>query len=227
MYAKVFRQIFESSITEDPELRFTFMDLLVLADSDGVVDMTQESISRITNRPLEVIRRTIAVLEGPDARSRTPDENGARIKRLDDHRDWGWVIINFDKFRGTATELQRKEKNRLRVRKYREKLRKSESVTPVTRTVTPCNAGVTPLYPSPSASVSASEVGGLGEGVSPSVRAILHEGELKRVESQIKDIRNAATVTANGKSFTEAQRAELKRLKDRKSELLKKLDFAV
>lgn len=174
MYAKIFRQIYESSITENPELRFTFMDLIVLADRNGVVDMTPESIARTTNRPLKVIKRTLLQLEGPDPRSRTPEENGARIKRLDDHRDWGWVIINFDRFRAIATDDQYREKTKERVRRYRQNIRKSEDVTLRNVTVTPCNAPVTHsnahvTAPSASASayVPASAVpeGGTGETI--------------------------------------------------------------
>lgn len=131
MFAKIFRQIFESSIAEHPSVRFTFMDLLVLADPNGVVDMTHESISRITNRPLDEIRSTIAALEGPDPRSRTPDEDGARLRRLDDHRDWGWIIVNYDRFREIASEEQRRERTRERVNRLRAR-RKEACNAPVT-----------------------------------------------------------------------------------------------
>lgn len=129
MFAKIFAQIFDSSIVENSELRFTFMDMLVLADRNGVVDMTHEAIARRTNRPITVIRKTITDLESADGQSRTPDFDGARIKRLDDHRDWGWMIVNYQRFRETASEEQRREKTLARVHKHREK-----------RSVTPCNA---------------------------------------------------------------------------------------
>ena len=128
MFAKVFTQIFDSSIVEKPEVRFTFTDLLTLCDVDGVVDMTHEAIARRTNRPLAVIQETIAELEGPDPRSRTKDFDGARIKRLDDHRDWGWLIINYSKFRQIASEEQRREKTLARVHKHR-KVKPLQSVT--------------------------------------------------------------------------------------------------
>ncbi len=121
MFAKVFSQIYDSSIVEDSELRYTFMDMLVLADRNGVVDMTHEAIARRTNRPIETIRRTILLLEGPDKCSRTPDYAGARIKRLDDHREWGWMIVNYDYFRQLASEEQRREKTLTRVHKHRRK----------------------------------------------------------------------------------------------------------
>src|SRR5438105_14684328 len=110
MFAKVFKQIYDSSIVERPDLRFTFMDMLVLSDRNGVVDMTHEAIARRTNRPIKVIRRTITELEGIDPKSRTHEFDGARIKRLDDHRDWGWLIVNYDRFRAIANEEQRRAK---------------------------------------------------------------------------------------------------------------------
>ena len=146
MFAKVFRQIFASSIVERPEVRFTFMDLLILADSGGVVDMTHEAIARWTNRPIEVIRETIAELERPDPKSRTPEDEGRRIVRLDEHRDWGWLIVNYEKFRMISSEEQRKEKTRLRVARYRKK-QALQNVTGVTgrdgSDVTSSNADVT------------------------------------------------------------------------------------
>ncbi len=119
MFAKIFSQIYDSSIVENPEARFTFMDLLVLCDVDGVVDMTHEAIARRTNRPLEIVRSTIAELEGPDPRSRTPDNDGRRIVRLDEHRDWGWMIVNYARFRATASEEQRRAKTAARTRAYK------------------------------------------------------------------------------------------------------------
>lgn len=133
MFAKIFSQIYDSSIVENPAVRFTFMDLLVMADRNGVVDMTHEAIARRTNRSIETIRKTILELEGPDPRSRTPDLNGARIKRLDQHRDWGWLIINYKEFREIASEEQRREKTLARVHKHRQ--------TKALQHVTHCNAG--------------------------------------------------------------------------------------
>jgi hypothetical protein len=119
MFAKIFAQILDSSIAENPELRFTFMDFLLLATSDGIVDMTHEAIARRTNRAIEIVRSTIAVLEAPDPLSRNAEHGGARIKRLDEHRDWGWLIINYDYFRKIASEEQRRARTRARVRKFR------------------------------------------------------------------------------------------------------------
>ncbi len=132
MFGKIFDQIYDSSIAEDWTVRVVFQDFIVLADVNGVVDKTPEAISRRTNVPIETVKRAIAILEAPDPLSRTPEEGGARIKRLDAHREWGWWIVNYARFRDTASEQQRREKTLARVHKFRMK-----------RTVTHCNAGVT------------------------------------------------------------------------------------
>lgn len=136
MFAKVFSQIYDSSIVESPETRFTFMDFLVLSDMNGVVDMTHEAISRRTNRPIELIRSTIAELEKPDERSRTPDFKGARLIRLDDHRDWGWMIVNYKQFRDIANSEQKRAKTLARVHKHRG----INDRNALKRSVTPSNA---------------------------------------------------------------------------------------
>lgn len=121
IYAKVFTQILDSSLAENWEIRHVFEDMLKLCDSDGVVDMTHEAIARRTNTPLEIVRNAISVLEAPDTKSRTADANGVRIARLDEHRDWGWHIVNYKKFREIASEEQRKASTRERVARWREK----------------------------------------------------------------------------------------------------------
>jgi hypothetical protein len=98
-------------------------------------------------------------LEGPDPKSRTPDENGARIYRLDDHRDWGWGIVNYDYFRKIASDEQRREKTKLRTRKWRERVRKS---SPVTLSDAPQRRGDD--LPSASASASSLKKGGVRGG---------------------------------------------------------------
>ncbi len=99
MFAKVFGQIFDSSIAEDYNCRRMFMDLLVLADPTGAVDMTHEAISRRTNVPIEEVRKYIDQLCQPDPASRSKLEDGKRLVQLDKHRDWAWQIVNYGHYR--------------------------------------------------------------------------------------------------------------------------------
>jgi hypothetical protein len=127
VYAKVFTQILDSSLAEDYQTRHVFEDLLKLCDINGVVDMTPEAIARRTNVPLEIIKRGIADLEKPDPRSRNPEHDGRRIILLDEHRDWGWMICNYDHYRSIASEEQRREKTRLRVQRHAERVKKAKT----------------------------------------------------------------------------------------------------
>jgi hypothetical protein len=124
MYAKIFAQIFESTIAEDYIARHVFMDLLVLADEDGVIDKTPQAISRITNVPLDFIMHGLEVLARADEKSRTQLEGGRRIKLIDEGRDWGWQIVNYLKYRQMRDEEARRIANRSYKREQRERERK-------------------------------------------------------------------------------------------------------
>jgi hypothetical protein len=109
MFAKVFSQIFDSSIAEDYNCRRMFMDLLVLADPTGAVDMTYEAIARRTNVPIEEVKKYIEELLKPDPSSRSKMSNGSRIVALDSHRDWGWLIVNYQFYRKIRDQEVRRE----------------------------------------------------------------------------------------------------------------------
>jgi hypothetical protein len=126
MFAKVYTQIFDSSIAEDYTVRHVFMDLLVLADSEGVVDMTQAAIARRTNVPLDKIKAAMKVLSEPDPDSRSEAEEGRRIALVDPHRDWGWRIINYEHYRRLRDEEARRSYHREHMRKYRKRVKNGE-----------------------------------------------------------------------------------------------------
>lgn len=146
MFAKVFDQIFDSSIAENYKVRFVFEDMLKLANIDGVVDMTHEAIARRTNVPLALVKHGIEELEKADPRSRNAEHEGRRLVRLDEHRDWGWLIVNYQHYRELASEEQRREKTRERVARFRQKKQR----------VTHSNAPATKANDSPSSSASTS-----------------------------------------------------------------------
>jgi hypothetical protein len=121
MFAKVFGQIFDSSIAEDYNCRRMFMDLLVLSDPTGAVDMTHEAISRRTNVPLEEVVKYINELCQPDAKSRSAMEEGKRLIPLDSNRDWGWKIVNYGYYRKIKNQEALREYFREKQREHRAK----------------------------------------------------------------------------------------------------------
>lgn len=112
MFAKIFTQIFDSSIAENYLTRHVFMDLLVLADSEGCVDMTQEAISRRTNVPLDIVRNAVKELCSPDHQSRTAGDEGRRLLSIDVNRPWGWRIVNYAAYRAIRDEEARRAYHR-------------------------------------------------------------------------------------------------------------------
>lgn len=125
MHAKVFTQIYDGTLcTKGPwEALVTFQQLLVLADQDGVVDMTAQAIARRTTIPLDIIERGIAALLLPDPESRTPTEQGRRIVPLSEGRAWGWLVVNYQHYR----QLKREDDRRAYHREYWHKRKLKES----------------------------------------------------------------------------------------------------
>lgn len=151
MFAKVFGQIFDSSIAEDYNCRRMFMDLLVLADPTGAVDMTPEAIARRTNVPIEEVRKYIAELSSPDPASRSQVEQGKRLTPLDSNRDWGWQIVNYQHYRKLKDQEALRSYFRDAQRKHRAKKRdvKDNSLTKLNGN----GQSLTPSSPSSSVSV--------------------------------------------------------------------------
>jgi hypothetical protein len=139
MFAKVFGQIFDSSIAEDYNCRRMFMDLLVLADPTGAVDMTHEAISRRTNVPESEVRKYIGQLCQPDSKSRSKMEDGKRLVPLDKNRDWGWQIVNYQHYRRLKDEEARRSYFRDAQRKARAKKKKAEVQEEVEEEVNVCS----------------------------------------------------------------------------------------
>lgn len=103
------------------EALVAFQQMIVLADKDGIVDMTADAISRETTIPLKIITKGIEALEQPDPESRSPDEEGRRIVLLSEGRSWGWKIVNYDYYRKLRNEEERREYHRQYYRENRSK----------------------------------------------------------------------------------------------------------
>jgi hypothetical protein len=114
MFGKLFASMYDGTLAmKGPwQALVTFQQLVILADKEGVVDMTAEALSRRTTIPLDVIRIGLSALEEPDPDSRTPDADGRRITRLSDHRDWGWQITNYAKYRAIRSSDDRRDYHR-------------------------------------------------------------------------------------------------------------------
>ena len=123
MYGKLFIGMYDGTLaTVGPwEAMVTFQNLIILADKEGIVDMTAEAIGRRTTIPLAIIVKGLEALEKPDPQSRTPNEEGRRIIRLSENRPWGWRIVNYAQYRTIRSAEDRRDYMRKYQREYRRK----------------------------------------------------------------------------------------------------------
>ena len=115
--------MYDGTLAEDWRALITFQQMVILCDADGMIDMTPAAISRRTGIPIEHIKAGIEILENPDPYSRTEDESGCRISRIDAHRPWGWIVINHNKYKALQDAETVRLQTRERVRRHREEKR--------------------------------------------------------------------------------------------------------
>lgn len=121
MYAKLFASLYQGTLRGQSNEILVFTNLLAHTGKDGTVDKHFRAIAEETGLSIDSVKAAIDVLEAPDPESRSPDEEGARIVRLDEHRVWGWRVVNHAKYRAIRSEDDRAEQNRIAQQKWREK----------------------------------------------------------------------------------------------------------
>lgn len=109
-YAKVFSSIWEGSMRGKADPLFIFVNLLTHANQHGIVDRHWQAIADETGVPAERVREALTFLEAPDKETRTPGDDGRRIVRLDEHRSWGWRIVNHKLYREMCSRGQNAER---------------------------------------------------------------------------------------------------------------------
>ncbi len=119
MYSKIFRQIYDGTLADDWRALVTFQQLLILADEQGVVDMTPGAIHRTTGIPIDIIEPGLVKLAQPDQHSRSAAEEGRRIVSIDPDRPWGWRLVNYVYYRNLATKEEKRQKDRERIAEKR------------------------------------------------------------------------------------------------------------
>ena len=130
MYGKIFQSMYDGTIAANWKALVTFQQMIILSDADGIIDITPPALTKRTGIPLEIIEEGIKFLEEPDPYSRSQDHEGRRIIRVDEHRPWGWIIVNHEYYRDLASVDDKREKARIRKQKQRAKGSEKGDVTP-------------------------------------------------------------------------------------------------
>lgn len=120
--------IIHSSLwAEDSDTKVCWITMLLLADATGFVRAAASAIAREAGIPAEVARRALELFSSPDDESRTPDNQGKRIEKV----DGGYRVLNYEKYR------ERDYTNAERQKRFRESQKRNVTgVTPPLRSVT-------------------------------------------------------------------------------------------
>jgi hypothetical protein len=122
-YTPVFDTVYDGTLCGKWPTLPVWLSILPMADWRGHIDLTPEAISARTGWPMELLLAGIKQLCEPDPRSRSKNDDGRRLVLLDEHRDWGWRVINIQKYRNIASGKDQVDdgRNAEKVRRYKER----------------------------------------------------------------------------------------------------------
>jgi len=135
-FVKLFDTIITSSIwQEDDQTRILWITLLALANKDGKVFSDPRWLAKAANIDYDDCQQCLQKLQSPDKLSRTPDNEGRRIKRI----QGGWLILNHRLYRQKGRSIERKAYLTQKKREQRERDKKRQQLStsqPITDTDT-------------------------------------------------------------------------------------------
>jgi len=136
-YTKLFNSIITSTIwTEDDKTRIMWITMLAISDKNGEVHASVPGLARVSGMAIPEAEEALRKLSSPDSYSRTPDNEGRRIAKI----DGGWELLNHRKYRLMASREDEKAATAERVRRHRSR---GHDVTECNGTVTVGNDPVT------------------------------------------------------------------------------------
>ena len=135
MYAKLFTSIYQGTLRGNSHGLLVFTNMLAHADRHGIVDIHQRAIAEEVGLTRDQVQVAIDELEAPDPESRSPEEGGRRIIRTDEHRSWGWLVVNYAKYSAIRSAEDRRDQNRLAQEKWRAKQTASKQRKPASATI--------------------------------------------------------------------------------------------
>lgn len=133
-YVKLYESMKNGSLAAvgGPSLWF-WPHFLLEASWEGEVLVHPDVLSKKWMARPDDVRAAIATWESPDPASSTPDMEGRRIVRLDAHKDWGWKVVNWEKYRDDEDNDRTKAQGRARQARYRDKMSNAnDELFPVT-----------------------------------------------------------------------------------------------
>ena len=119
-FTKLDGNLLQSSIMAEPSETFkVFITILASTGPDGIARVSSTFLAAACYLPIGIIDEALLSLEAPDPRSRSLNDDGRRIKRV----DGGYFVVNYEKYR-SFTYSDKSEA--ARKREYRKKLREGD-----------------------------------------------------------------------------------------------------
>lgn len=135
-FVKLDSGILDSSLWMEPaEICKVFITVLAMTDSEGMCRATAPGIARRACLKLVTVRAALDRLESPDPESRSLEEEGRRLVRI----DGGYKVVNYLKYRQKDHTAPQRMK-RYRDRNKRNVTRNGRNATAKTVTVTQAEA---------------------------------------------------------------------------------------
>ena len=117
-FTKLFSSITESTVwCESHATRIVWITMLAMADRKGRVSASVPGLANRARVTLEECEHALSRFMEPDRYSRTPDNDGRRIEKI----DGGWVLLNYAKYREMRDHDARVEYQREWDRTHRSK----------------------------------------------------------------------------------------------------------
>jgi hypothetical protein len=91
--------------------------MLALKNRDQVVHASIPGLAKVAGITIDECEVALRAMMLPDPYSRTPDQEGRRIQKV----DGGWFIINGEKYRDYMSYDERREYKRKKQQEYRKR----------------------------------------------------------------------------------------------------------
>lgn len=128
-FTKLHSSILDSTIWREANpTRILFITLLAMADKDGVIEASIPGLADRARLSMQETIDAIATLESPDQFSRSPENDGRRIYKI----DGGWALTNYAKYRDKQDTEARREYLRVKQAEHRAKVATSVATKPTT-----------------------------------------------------------------------------------------------
>jgi hypothetical protein len=199
--------IFSSILSEDDAVFKVWVLILSRTDGDGVARISASFIASVTRKADAEVEQCLQVLEAPDPRSRSTNDEGRRIERV----DGGFKVLNYHKYRERADAQDIRTYERERKARQRETKASKAPVPEVSRT----DAGPSASASLPSVIRSSVQEGGVGGGprANPLVagRRVELEKECQALARGIADLtgEDPIEVLAGGSHYQGARRTAI------------------